>query len=103
MQAKDFPVGPVVKISPSSAGGGGSIAGRRAKIPNASRPKNQNVKQRQYCNKFNKDFLKIMVHIKKKTEKKETMEARRQWNDIFKMLKDGQPGILYLVKPSFKK
>ena len=35
-----------------------------AKIPHASRPKNQNIKQKQYCNKFNKDFKK-MVHIKK--------------------------------------
>ena len=25
-------------------------------IPHASRPKNQNVKQKQYCNKFNEDF-----------------------------------------------
>ena len=27
-----------------------------AKIPHASQPKNQNTKQKQYCNKFNKDF-----------------------------------------------
>ena len=27
-----------------------------AKIPHASRPKNQNRKQKQHCNKFNKDF-----------------------------------------------
>ena len=52
----DFPGGPVVKTSPSNAGGVGSIAGRGGKIPHASRPKNQNVKQKQYCNKFNKDF-----------------------------------------------
>ena len=26
----------------------------------------QNRKQKKYCNKFNKDFLKIMVHIKEK-------------------------------------
>ena len=52
----DFPGGPVVKTSPSNAGGAGSIPGRGAKIPHASRPKNQNIKQRQYCNKFNTDF-----------------------------------------------
>ena len=47
----------MVKTSPSSAGGAGSIPGRGAKIPHASRPKNQNIKkQKQFCNKFNKDF-----------------------------------------------
>ena len=29
-----------------------------AGIPHASQPKNQNIKQKQYCSKFNKDFLK---------------------------------------------
>ena len=33
--------------------------GPEAKIPQASQPKNQNVKQKQYDNKFNKDFKKI--------------------------------------------
>ena len=32
------------------------IPGQGAKIPHASGPKNQNIKQKQYCNKFNKDF-----------------------------------------------
>ena len=36
-------------------GGVGSIPGRNAKIPHASRPKIQNMKQKQYCNKFNED------------------------------------------------
>ena len=44
--------------SPSNAGSAGSIPGRGAKIPHASRPKNQHIKQKQYCNKFNKDFKK---------------------------------------------
>ena len=61
----DFPGGPVVKTSPSSVGGAGSIAGQGAKIPHASRPKNQIIKQKQYCNKFNKDF-KNGPHQKKK-------------------------------------
>ena len=34
----------------------GLIPGEGAKIPHASQPKNQNMKQKQYCNKFNKDF-----------------------------------------------
>ena len=48
--------GPVVKTSPFNAGDAGLIPGQGAKIPHASGPKNQNVKQKQYCNKFNKDF-----------------------------------------------
>ena len=52
----DFPGGPVVKTSPCNAGGTDSIPGRGAKIPHASWPKNQNIKQKQYCNKFDKDF-----------------------------------------------
>ena len=35
-QHRDFPGGPVVKTSPSKAGGAGSIPGRGAKIPRAS-------------------------------------------------------------------
>ena len=46
----------MVKISPSNAGCAGSIPGQGAKIPHASGPKDQNIKQKQYCNKFNKDF-----------------------------------------------
>ena len=45
----------MVKTSPSNAGGAGSIPGGAAKIPHASQPKNQNIKQKQYCNKF-RDF-----------------------------------------------
>ena len=53
---RDFPGHPVVKTSPSNAGGEGSIPGWVAKIPHALWPKNQNIKQKQHCNKFNKDF-----------------------------------------------
>ena len=54
---KDFPGGPVAKTSPSSAGGwAGSIPGQGTKIPHALWPKNDNGKQKQYCNKFNEDF-----------------------------------------------
>ena len=55
---RDFPGGTVVKTAPSIAGGAGSIPGQGAKIPHASGLKNQNIKQKQYCNKFNKDFKK---------------------------------------------
>ena len=47
---------PVVKTLPSNAQGMGSILGWGARIPHASWPKKQSIKQKQYCNKFNKDF-----------------------------------------------
>ena len=53
---RDFPGSPVVKTSPSNAEGVGSIPDQGAKIPHASGPKNQITKQKQYFNKFNKDF-----------------------------------------------
>ena len=53
---RDFPGSPVVEISPSNAGGAGSIHCQGAKIPHGSGPKLQNIKQKQYCNKFNEDF-----------------------------------------------
>ena len=56
----------MVKISPSNAGGAGSIPGWGAKSLHASGPKNQNIKQKQYCNEFNKDF-KNGPNQKKKT------------------------------------
>ena len=60
----DFPGGPVVKTSSSNAGGVGSTPDQGAKILHASWPKSQTnkqtkqlkKKQKQYCNKFNKDF-----------------------------------------------
>ena len=52
----DFPGGQMVKTSPFNTGTAGSIPGQRAKMPNAFQPEYQNIKQKQYCNKFNKDF-----------------------------------------------
>ena len=54
-----------MKILPSNAGGVSSVTGQEAKIPHISGPKNQNIKQKQYCNKFKKDF-KNGPHLKKK-------------------------------------
>ena len=66
----DFPGGPVVKTSPCNTGGGaGLIPGRGATSPHASWPKNQDKKQKQYCNKFNKDF-KNGPHQKKNLKNK---------------------------------
>ena len=39
---EDFPDGPMVKTSPSTAEGASSTPGQRAKISHASRPKNKN-------------------------------------------------------------
>ena len=63
-KVRDLPGGPVVnKTSPSNARGAGSVPGQGARIPHASGPKNQNIKQKSYCNKFNKGF-KIYIYIK---------------------------------------
>ena len=46
----------------------GSIPDQGTKIPHASWPESQNIKQRQYCNRFNKDF-KNGPHQKKFLER----------------------------------
>ena len=53
---RDFCCGPVVKTSRSNAGDVGLISGLEIKIPHGLQPQNQNINQKQYCNKFNKDF-----------------------------------------------
>ena len=52
----DFPSTPVVQPLPSNARGASSIPGQVAKIPHTLWPKNQNIKQKQYYNKFNTDL-----------------------------------------------
>ena len=58
---RDFPGGPVVDASPPNAGGTDSLPGWGAKMPHASQPEYQNMKQEQSCDKFSEDFKK---HIK---------------------------------------
>ena len=48
----------MVKTSPSNAWGAGLIPDWGSKISHALGPKTQNIKRKQYCNKFNKDFKK---------------------------------------------
>ena len=64
----------MVKTSPSNAGGSGSIPDWGAKITCALRPKNQNIKQRQYCNKFNKNY-KYGPHQREKKRKENSRES----------------------------
>ena len=61
---------PVVKTLPSNVGGEGSIPGQEAKIPHATWPKNQSIKQKQYCKKFNKD-------IKNRTHEKQIFKEKK--------------------------
>ena len=56
LQAVALPSEPPEMLS--VAEGVGSIPVQGAKIPHASQPKNQSIKQKKYCNKFNEDFKK---------------------------------------------
>ena len=58
----DFPSSPVVKTLFSVARSLGLIPGQGAQIPHASRPKPQNIKQKQYCNNFS--VLSHFSHIR---------------------------------------
>ena len=53
----------MVETSPTNVGSVGSTPGWGAGIPHASWPekekKKTNIKQKQYCNKFNKDKKKV--------------------------------------------
>ena len=60
---EDFPGGPLVKTSPSSAGGVGLIPGPGAKLLHALWPKNQNMNRNHIVTSSIKTFK--MVHIKK--------------------------------------
>ena len=47
----------MVTASPSNAGDVGSVPGWEAEIPHTSQPQTPNIKQKQYCNIFNKYFV----------------------------------------------
>ena len=54
-----FPGGSVIKTLPSNTGGEGSIPGQRPKLPHVQgqkKKKKKDIKHKQYCKKFNKDF-----------------------------------------------
>ena len=52
----DFPGNPVVKTLPSNAESVDFSPGWGTKIAHASWPKNQDIKQKQFYNKFNNNF-----------------------------------------------
>ena len=60
--SRDFPGGPVTRILPFNAGGAGLITGYGVKIVHGLWSKNQNIKYKQYCNKFSKDFKKLSTY-----------------------------------------
>ena len=74
--------GSVVKISPSNAGGVGSILGLGAKIPHASWTKKTKTlkKKKRWDNVTNSIKTLKMVHIKKKKKEKEKKGRRNgEW------------------------
>ena len=54
-----------LRLHTSKARGMDSISGQGAKIPHTLGSENQNIKQKQYWNKFNKDLLNIFLKLKK--------------------------------------
>lgn len=62
MNYEDLPGGQVVKTSPSHAGDMGLIT-QGAKIPQTSQLKKNNIKHKQYCKKFNKDFKSGLYQV----------------------------------------
>ena len=60
----DFSGSPVGKTLPSDAGDMDSIVSQGAEISQALRPQHQNMKQKQCCNKFNKDFKNLKKKMK---------------------------------------
>ena len=58
----DFPGGPVVETSSSSAGGAGSIPDGRAKIPHVPRPKKKKIKQKYIVTNLIKTLKKCIMH-----------------------------------------
>ena len=77
---------PVVKTLSSKARGVGLIPGLGAQIPHASQPKNQNIKQKQYCNTFNKDCQNGSLKKKKKKLKKIVAHLRSPFQTLLSLL-----------------
>ena len=66
----------MVETLHSNAGAVGSMPNQAAKAPHASWPKSQNMKQKQYYNKLNKDFKKT-VHTKNNNN---NLKKKEHWS-----------------------
>ena len=73
----------MVKTSSSNAGSAGSIPGWGAKIPHASRPKDQNIKSRSNIVTTLTKTLKV-VHIKKKKSLKKIYTPVKKNKELHK-------------------
>ena len=60
----------------------GSIPGWGARIPQASRPRKQSIKQKQYCNKFNKVFF-FFFYKKNYLKERKGGQAGRDGGQMF--------------------
>ena len=79
----DFPGCPVVETLPCNAGAAGLIPAQGAKIPHASRPKNQNIKNRSnIVTNSIKSLLKKHPQQKKKKRRRRINEVRQQGKPI---------------------
>ena len=86
----------MVKTLPSNVGGAGLIPGWGDKIPQSlQRKKTQSIKQKQYCNQFNKDF-KNGPHQKKKNLQK---KKKIGWSEevTFEQKTRGREGVSSVV------
>ena len=68
-----------LRLCISNAGGTGLIPGLGAKIPHALWAEHQNIKQKQYCDKFNKDFNTGPHQKNLKKKKKEEEEGMKSY------------------------
>ena len=66
----------MVKTLPPNTGGTSSIPDWGTKISDALWSKKQNIKQKQYCNEFNKDFLNGPHKKSKKKKKTKTKDIK---------------------------
>ena len=68
----------MVKTSPSRAEGVSSIPGLGSQDPTWLVAKNQNIKQKRCCDKFNKDFKNGPQQQKKKNKKNSTFKTKNK-------------------------
>ena len=74
----------MVTTSPSSVGGVGLSTGSQgATIPDSLWPKHQNIKQKQYCKKFSKDFKNSLYQERSLKKKRICHQAHLRCQAVF--------------------